>query len=161
MPAMANPSILMNLHTVNIHSVQTSVPRSPCHHVTGSHGEMWQWYGDGRDLITRIIAVRRPYMASATAVRHLLISEMRRISDELEDDPIDTEASLSHVRGSRAAFHATSSGITSGIRLHNHVLMATDGYALYLSRVVSPDTADGRRVAEAMNSNTQFSQRTD
>lgn len=161
MPATADPPIPMNLQTVNVDSVQTRAPRSPCHHVTGSNGEMWQWYGDGRDLITRIVAVRRPCMASATAVRHLLIAEMRRISDEFDDAPTDTEVSVSHVRGSRAAFHATSSGITSGIRLHNDVLMATDGSSLYLSRVVSPDTADGRGLAEAMNSNIQFSQRAD
>jgi hypothetical protein len=122
---------------------------------------MWQWHGDGRDLITRIVAVRRPFMASATAVRHLLIAEMRRISDEFDDDSTDTEVSVSHVRGSRAAFHATTSGITNGTRLHNDVLMATDGSALYLSRVVSLDTADGRATAEAMNSNIQFSQRAD
>lgn len=159
MPAMADPPILMNLQTVNIDSVQTSAPRSPCHHVIGSHGEVWQWYGDGRDLITRIVAVRRPCMPSATAVRHLLIAEMRRISDEFDDDPTDTEVCVSQVHGSQAAFHATSSGITSGIRLHNDVLMATDGSSLYLSRVVSPDTADGRGLAEAMNSNIQFSRR--
>lgn len=161
MPPLADPSNMMDIQTVNIGSVQVSSPRSPCHHVTGSHGEMWQWYGDGRDLITRIVVVRRPCMESATAVRHLLIAEMRRISDEFDDDPTDTEVSVSHARGAPAAFRATSSGITSGIRLHNDVLMATDGSSLYLSRVVSPDTADGKGLAKAMNSNIQFSQRAD
>lgn len=149
------------MQTTEVDAVRIDAPASPCHHIVGTNGEMWQWYGDGHGLITSIVAVRRPCMPSATAVRHLLNAEADRISNEFDyyQNESDANVSVAYVPGSRAAFQTTLSGPRSGIRLHDNILMASDGDSLYLSRVVVPDTSDGRDLATAMNSTVEIVQR--
>lgn len=148
----------MRVQSTEVDAVRIDAPASPCHHIVGTNGEMWQWYGDGTGLITSIVAVRRQCTPSATAVHHLLNAEVDRISCEFDryQNESGPNVSIAYVPGSRAAFQTTLSGPRSGIQMHDNVLMASDGSSLYLSRIVVTDTSDGRDLAATMNSTVKI-----
>lgn len=143
---------------VEIGSVRVHAPAGPYRHVQGTNGEMWQWIGDGRSMVTYILASRRQRQPTAAAVRHLLNSQMARITEEYDSArPAQTgDIHISHVPGSRAAFRSTSNGVRSGIQLHDSVLIASDAEGLYISHMVVPNTDVNRDLARAVTSSLEI-----
>lgn len=138
--------------------MRVHAPAGPHRHVQGTNGEMWQWVGDGSDLVTYILAARRQRHRTATAVRHLLNSEMARVTEEYDSAwPARTgDVQIAYVPGSRAAFRSTADGVRCGIQLHDSVLIASDAEGLYMSHIVVPDTDSNRDLAEAVTSSLKI-----
>lgn len=77
------------------------------------------------------------------------------------DTPADAELDEHlpvHVSGARGLAAAGSvDGIRSGIRLHNRVVVTTDGADMYVVHVAAAGTDEGRRAADELTSGLELS----
>lgn len=135
-------------------------PTSRPRYTRGTHGEMWQWLGDGESLISLILAGRSGGEDSAEGTRHRLLAEVDRISQPLVRSPGSdlVLAEGAHVPGASAAYLARVDGLREGVAVHNAVLMAAIQGTSYLLHVVATDTTAGRELASTLSSGLQITE---
>lgn len=146
------------IRAVGLGGVALAAPLGSPTYTRGTYGEMWQWIGNGNSLISLVVAARPGAQESAGGVRYRLLAETDRISVPLRR-PADGERprpELVDVPGAVAAFKMPVDGIREGVRLHNGVLVASDGAVTYLVHAAVTDTETGRRLASSLLSSLQF-----
>lgn len=146
------------IRAIDLGGVALAVPFGPRIYTSGTYGEMWQWIGNGKSLISLVVAVRPGAQESIDGVRHRLLAESDRIGAPLRR-PSDGERprpELVDVPGAVAAFKVPVDGIREGVQLHNAVLVASDSAVTYLVHAAVTDTGAGRRLASSVLSSLQL-----
>ena len=138
---------------VDLGPVRLLAPDRPLRYTRGTLGEMWQWVGDGENLISLILAARSGPTESAVGVQHRLLAEVQRIGGSLVRSPGAGLASTerAYIPGSSASFVAHVDGVREGILLHNAVVMAAAPETSYRLHVVATGTQAGRELASRMS----------
>lgn len=138
---------------VDLGPVRLLAPDRPPRYTRGTLGEMWQWIGDGENLISLILAARSDSAESAVGVRHRLLAEVQRIGGSLTRSPDAGLASTerAYIPGSSASFIAHVDGVREGILLHNAVVMAAARETSYLLHLAATATPAGRELASRMS----------
>lgn len=155
-PTMSDATIQLAQHRVG--PVQLQAPHIEVRHTRGTHGDMWQWIGDGANLISLIVAVRRTRLGSATGVKHHLQAEMDRLERGLdiehgsEHHTIDARP----VPGASAEAAGVVSGVRDGVKTRDTVVVTTDHTYMHLIHIMTPNTTRGISVAEAISSSVEI-----
>lgn len=127
-------------------------------HTVGTHGEMWQWIGDGNNLVSLIVAVRPGEQESVGGLRNRLFAEVDRVRARLRPTAGGKliRPEMVDVGGAFAAFSMSVSGTREGMELHNDLLIATDRVDMYLVHAAVPGTESGRRLASSLLSSVRL-----
>lgn len=155
-----SPSPSMSIATVDLRAVTLAAPIEMPNYVRGTYGEMWHWPGDGRDLITLVLASRGVASESPTGVRHRLLAEVGRVCDSLQRAPgaKPPTAERVDVPGASAAYMSRVDGLRGGVPLHNLVAVAERRGSLYLMHVAALDTVIGRELASKISSSLRLTE---
>jgi hypothetical protein len=125
-------------------------------HVRATHGHLWQWIGDGEELISLTVAVRETKLGSPTGVRHHLDWEARQVLAGMDPDVSSSSSSvLVDVPGATGAAAADVPGRVRGVDVRNRIIVTTDGQYMHVIRALVPDTDAGRDVAESVTTALQ------
>lgn len=154
----SNVTTLLPTTSVQIAAAALVAPHTVPRHIQGTHGEMWQWTGDGTSLFSLVLAVRSDGEESPAGLRHRLIAEVERIARPLRLAPSHKpfRPGIAVVPGARAAFIAHLDGVRDGVPIHNAVLVATRRDEVYVLHVAVPDTHLGREQASKMASSLRL-----
>lgn len=142
----------IRLEPVTLSRITVSGPESDLRMFDGKHGRMWQWIGDGRELISLAVSVRRDTQLNTDfGVRGHLVWELDRLhgSGPAEDREAD-------VPGAAHAAAGTVDALKEGIRTHNEVLVATDRHDMYVVHAMVTDSAQGRALAQRVLASVSF-----
>lgn len=131
----------------------TGAPR----HLRGAHGDMWQWVGDGEELISLSVAVRESQLGTPTGVRHHLSWEVRQARAGLDPEPVASSVArvLIDVEGAVGAAAADVLGRVRGFDVHDRIIVMTDGAHMHVVRALVPDTPEGRELTERVTASLQ------
>lgn len=142
------------LQRTTLDALTVYAPDVPRKRFNAEHGHMWQWVPRGGPLVSLTVAVRKQTrLTSAAGVRGHLLWELKRHRDamDLPSDAVMERDIPVHVAGARGIASAGFvDGVRSGIRLHNRVVVTTDGADLYVVHAAVGDTDAGRRLAEEL-----------
>ena len=119
-----------------------------------THGHLWQWVGDGADLFTLAVAVRRTQLGTPTGARHHLrweLDQLRPGPAPVSDAPVETDVMV-HIDGATGAAAADLDGEVRGTAVRQRVLVTTDGDHMHIVRVLVPDTNSGAELIERVTS---------
>jgi len=124
----------------------------PTRQLNGKHGHMWQWVGDGGELISLSVAVRESKLVTERGVRGHLTWEVRKVAEDL--DP-GQESRVSYVpadvSGADASAAATVDGLREGHAVRSHLVVTTDGARYqYVIHALVPDNSRGRQMSDAL-----------
>lgn len=144
--------MLTRLIRTELGPVTLDAPEFPPRQFTGSHGHLWQWVGDGAELISLSVAVRESRLVTDNGVKGHLAWEVREVADVFDGDH---ESAISYlpadVSGGDASAAATVDGLREGHPVRSHLVVTTDGtHYQYVIHALVPDSADGRDVAAAV-----------
>lgn len=127
-------------------------PNQAPRHIRGAHGDLWQWFGSGRELISLTVAVRETQIGNARGVRDHALWEAERLSQSMDRgpaDPVSTSAPA-RVPGSVGAAAAVVDGVYSGVSTHNRIVVTSDGQYMHVVHAMTTNTPRGRRRAAAL-----------
>lgn len=135
-----------------------NAPQTPPRRFEGEHGTMWQWVGDGRELISWSVAARETRLGTARGSHDHLVAEIDRLIDHAdagthprEQGPIDLE-----IEGAAGASYAVIDEVREGIATHNRVAVATDRRRMFVFHAMVTDTDQGRALAEEVLSDIEL-----
>lgn len=137
--------------------VQLQAPRVEVRHTRGTHGDMWQWIGDGDGVISLIVAVRRTQLGSSSGAKHHLQAEMDRLERGLdiehgsEHHTIDARP----VPGAAAEAAGVVSGVRHGVKTRDTILVTTDHIYMHLIHIMTPNTTRGIASADEIQSSVE------
>lgn len=148
----------VTMKTFDLGRFALEAPLGPPVRTVGTHGEMWQWIGDGAKLISLVVAVRPSERESVDGLRNRLLAEVERVGSSLRlaSDREQLRPEAIDVNGAFAAFSMSVDGIHEGIKLHNVMLVATGGASTFLAHVAVPDTGTARQVASSILSSLRL-----
>ncbi len=135
--------------------VTLDAPEFPPRQFTGTNGHLWQWVGDGGELISLSVAVRESRLVTEAGIKGHLDWEVREVADVFD---ADHESSISHlptdVSGADASAAATIDGLREGHPVRSHLVVTTDGARYqYVIHALVPDSPHGREMASAVTTN--------
>lgn len=127
-------------------------PSQSPRHVRGTHGDLWQWIGSGRELISLTVAVRETQIGNARGVRDHALWEAERLSRSMDHGSEDAVATSAppRVPGSVGVAAAVVNGVYSGISTHNRIVVTSDGQYMHVVHAMTTNTPQGRRRAAAL-----------
>ncbi len=143
----------MTLETTDLGPIVLLAPEEPPRHVRGTHGQMWQWVGDGSELFTLAVAVRETRLGNAQGTRDHLAWEVRQLQPAPapgEEAPRVSDVSVV-VDGAAAAAAADVRGEVGGQQVRHRVVVSTDGQVMHVIRLVVPDSTQGRELADRVS----------
>jgi hypothetical protein len=146
--------MLRHMTAADIGPLSLLAPEYAPRHVVAGHGHLWQWVGDGEELISLSVAVRETRLGTATGVKHHLaweVKELRKTMDERVEAPRETDVMVM-VEGASGSAAADVDGPMHGYEVHNRVIVTTDGEHLHVTRVVVRDNDAGRELSEMVTS---------
>lgn len=134
------------------------LPDLELHHVLASHGQLWQWTGDGKELYTLAVAVRRTRLGTPTGVRHHLTAEVRQLRASLSTPTSEptVQRVVVDVEGSYGAAAADLIGEAHGAPVRHRVLVSTDGEHMHVLHLLVPDSDEGQRLADRIGSSVRL-----
>lgn len=136
--------------------VSLVAPDDAPRHVRAAHGHLWQWVGDGEELISLSVAVRDSRLGTPTGVRHHLTWEVRQASADLDPDPAATVTRvLVDVDGAVGAAAADVRGRVRGLDVHDRIIVLSDGAHMHMVRTLVAATPEGRELSEQVTSALQ------
>lgn len=140
--------------TTAVGPVTTAAPEAEPRHVLASHGHLWQWVGDGRELISLSVTVRRTRLGTPAGVRHHLTWEAQQVRETLEAGTGPGRATdvLVDVVGASTSAAADVDGRMQGLDVHNRLVVTTDGQYMHVVRILVPDSNAGRELSETISS---------
>lgn len=142
----------IRLEPVTLSRITLAGPDSDLRTFDGKHGRMWQWIGDGRELIGLAVSVRRDtQLNTAFGVRGHLVWELDRLHGSGPSQDRDAD-----VPGAAHAAVGSVDALKEGIRTHNEVLVATDSHDMYVVHAMVTDSAPGRALAERVLASVSF-----
>ncbi|QIX26346.1 hypothetical protein ncot_06830 [Nocardioides sp. JQ2195] len=130
------------------------VPAVAPSHFSGRHGEMWQWLGDGRELISLSLAVRETRLGTPQGVADHLSWEIDRIRKQLDagaDSRVHAGVDV-RVRGAVGSAAADVDGTQRSLEVRNRLVVTTDGAHMHLVQVMVRDHEAGRELASEISS---------
>lgn len=130
------------------------VPAVEPSHFTGRHGEMWQWLGNGRELISLSVAVRETRLGTLRGVADHLNWEVERIREQFDagtDARVHDGVPL-HVEGAVGSAAADVDGTQRTVEVRNRLVVTTDGAHMHVVQVMVRDHAAGRELASEISS---------
>lgn len=134
----ANSSPALRLEDVEIGAVSVPAPLSPARTFDGLHGRLWQWVGDGQELISLAVSVREESrLASAWVVEGHLNWKLEELGATAPEPKVGT------VPGAVASASGRVSALRDGVPTHNGVVVATGGKNLYVVHVMAVDSDAG------------------
>jgi hypothetical protein len=140
------------LSTARLGPVTLPAPSVAPRQLAGDHGHLWQWLGDGHELVSLSVAVRTTRFRTPSGARRRLAWEAQRVRDDLDPeadstlvDPVAVE-----VDGAVGAAVAEVDGSQRSLAVHHRLVMTTDGTHLHLVQVVTRDTSEGRELADVV-----------
>jgi len=153
------PDAALRLSQESAGPIRLLAPSTGEQHTTGTHGEMWQWVGDGGDLISLIVAVRRTRLGTSSGVRQHLTWEFDRLQRTFDPDIAASRQGpeFRPIRGATAVAIGTLTGVRSGIRIHNSVVVTTDRTWMHVIHIMTPDTNRGRSFATTVGDSVEVS----
>lgn len=144
--------MLTRLVRTELGPVTLDAPEFPPRQLNGEHGHLWQWVGDGGELISLSVAVRESRLVTERGVRGHLSWEMREVENDLDADQ-ESRASYHpvDVSGADAAAAATVDGMREGHAVRSHLVVTSDGDRYqYVIHALVPDNHRGREMAAAL-----------
>lgn len=150
--------MLTRLIRTQLGPVTLNAPEFPPRQLHGTHGHLWQWVGDGGELISLSVAVRESRLVSEAGIRGHLTWEVREVKDTL--DP-SRETNVAHVpadvSGADASAAATVDGVRDGHAVRSFLVVTTDGARnQFVIHALVPDNAHGREMATAVTTGIQI-----
>lgn len=137
--------------------VTLDAPEFPPRQFNGKHGHLWQWVGDGGELISLSVAVRESRLVTEAGVRGHLRWEIREAQGALDPDtdsqvhpvPVD-------VSGADASAAATLDGLREDHAVRSHLIVTTDGARnQFVIHALVPDHGNGRELCAAVTRGIQ------
>lgn len=138
---------------VAVGGVVVAAPVDVPRHVPGRAGDLWEWTGDGEDLLTLVVATRRSSVPDAHGVAGHLTREVRQVEADLADPrreavdrPVfgDAVAEATVVVGT-ATVGEDLGGLDGDVAVRHALAVATDAHAhLHLVHLVTRDEDAGR-----------------
>lgn len=138
---------------VAVGGVVVAAPVEVPRHVPGGAGDLWEWTGDGEDLLALLVATRRSAVPDAHGVAGHLTREVRQVEADLAEprrEPVeavfgDAVADAMVVVG--AATVGEDLGRDAAIPVRHALAVATDGRThLHLVHLVTRDDDAGREL---------------
>jgi hypothetical protein len=143
--------VLTQLVTTDIGPVSLPSPTVAPRHVVADHGHLWQWIGDGEELVSLSVAVRTTRLGTPTGVKHHLAWEVDEVSSAM--DAVDAASDrdvMVMVDGATGSAAADVDGPMRGADVRNRIIVTTDGHHMHVVRALVRDTRGGRELAEAV-----------
>lgn len=135
---IGSSSVALPLEKRQIAALTVPAPLSPARTFDGLHGRLWQWVGDGQQLITLTVSVRdEARLASAWVVEGHLRWKLEDLSATAPEPQVGV------VPGAVASASGRVSVSRNGVPTHNGVVVATEGANLYVVHVVAVDSDAG------------------
>jgi hypothetical protein len=129
--------------------VSLVAPGGSPRHVEAEHGHLWQWVGDGEELISLSVAVRSTRLGTPTGVRHHLAWEVRQVQSALDPGSSAGHSDvLVDVTGAVGSVAADVSGRERGVEVHNRIIVTTDGQHMHVIRALVTSTSEGRQLCD-------------
>jgi hypothetical protein len=129
--------------------VTLAAPGGRPRHVVAEHGHLWQWVGDGEELLSLSVAVRSTRLGTPTGVRHHLSWEVRQVQSAMDPDSSTGRTDvLVDVTGAVGGVAADVSGRERGVEVHNRIIVTTDGHHMHVIRALVTDTPEGRQLCD-------------
>lgn len=149
--------MLTEMTTAHLGPVTLAAPSFEPRHVVAKHGHLWQWVGDGEELVSLSVAVRQTRLGTQTGVEHHLAWEVRELRAEMDPGSADQDESevLVHVDGATGSAAADLAGTVRGLAVHNRIIVTTEGEHMQVVRVLVPDNDPGRELSEAVTSSLE------
>lgn len=149
------------LTRTTLDALTLDAPDAPRRRFDAEHGHMWQWVPQRGPLISMTVAVRtQTRLADPEGVRGHLLWELRRHREAMDipADAVLDRALPVHVAGAMGIAAAGAvEGIRSGVRMHNRVVVTTDGADMYVVHVAAVGTDEGRRIADELTAGLALS----
>lgn len=144
--------MLTRLIRTELGPMTLDAPEFPPRQATGEHGHLWQWVGDGGELVSLSVAVRQSRLVSERGVRDHLNWEVRELAETLDADHESRVSFLAaDVSGAPASAAATVDGMREGHALRSHLVVTTDGARhQYVIHALVPDNRHGREMSTAL-----------
>lgn len=136
----ANSSVpALQLTNAKLGALAVPAPLSPARTFDGLHGTLWQWVGDGQELISLAVSVREESrLASAWVVEGHLNWKLEELG---ATTPLETKVGA--VPGALASASGRVSALREGVPTHSGVVVATEGANLYVVHVMVVDSDAG------------------
>jgi hypothetical protein len=137
--------------------VSLAAPGDAPRRVRATHGHLWQWIGDGEELISLSVAVRETRLGTSTGVRHHLSWEVDQVRSGMDPEPGTSSVArvLIDVDGATGAAAADVVGRVRGVEVRNRIIVTTDGQHMHVVRALVPDSEEGRELSEAVTTALQ------
>lgn len=138
--------------------VTLNAPEFPPRQLHGKHGHLWQWVGDGGELISLSVAVRESRLVTEPGIRGHLSWEVREVEGALDPRRETNVAQVpAAVAGADASAAATVDGVRDGHPVRSHLLVTTDGDRnQFVVHALVPDSPHGREMATAVTTGIQI-----
>lgn len=142
------------LVTADLGPVSLLAPAQPPRHVRATHGRLWQWIGEGTELISLSVAVRETRLGTPTGVRHHLTWEVDQVRSGMDAEPDEPRVAdvLIQVEGAVGGAAADVAGRTNGMEVHDRLIVTTEGRHMHVVRILVPDNDAGRELSETVTS---------
>ncbi len=131
-----------------------TAPEFPPRQFDGEKGHLWQWEGDGGELISLTVAVRESLLVTERGVRDHLTWEVGQLKENL-DAGSDTQVAHRpvEVAGADASAAALVDGYREGHAVRSQLVVTTDGARyMYVVHALVPDHAQGWEMADVVTS---------
>ncbi len=150
--------MLTRLIRTRLGPVTLDAPEFPPRQFDGAHGHLWQWVGDGGELISLSVAVRKSRLLTEDGVRGHLLWEVREVQHDLDPSPESQVAYLpADVSGADASAAATVDGARDGHPVRSHLVVTTDGARhQFVIHALVPDNHLGREMSGAVTTGIQI-----
>ncbi|KRF17411.1 hypothetical protein ASG90_09030 [Nocardioides sp. Soil797] len=148
------PNVLTTLTSTGVGPMTLPTPSVRPSHYSGEHGEMWQWLGDGRELISLSVAVRDTRLGTQKGVADHLNWEVERIRKQLDagaDSRVRAGVDV-RVDGAVGSAAADVDGTQRGTDVRNRLVVTTDGAHMHVVQVMVRDHENGRELAAEISS---------
>lgn len=146
--------MLTHMTTADIGPMSLVAPEFAPRHVVADHGHLWQWVGDGEELISLSVAVRETRLGTATGVKHHLAWEVQELRKTMDQNVQELRGAdvMVMVDGATCSAAADVNGKMHDDEVHNRVIVTTDGEHMHVTRIVVRDNDAGRELSERVTS---------
>ena len=125
--------------------------------ITGTHGQVAQWTGDGRTLVSFSVATRvDSHLTSPFSLANHVRWELDRLQQRMDGEVQRVEATNREIPGATGAAVGEIGGVRMTLATHNEVLATSDGQDQYVVHAMVTDTPEGRACAAELLRDVRF-----
>lgn len=134
------------------------VPSGDPKALAGTHGQLWQWVGDGRTLIALTVTIRQDtQMTTPMRIHNHLTWELDQLAEQMTDVHDRVEPPFGPDGAPEGTWAVGSlAGTRKRLAAEARVLVTTDGEDLYIVQIVVTETPEGRALAGEVLSSVEL-----